>query len=62
MKQLFKSEQDATNWIATNITFSIKPKKIAKTKDVYPYTSHNALIQVVEDLGKRLFKHQQENK
>jgi ABC-type uncharacterized transport system involved in gliding motility auxiliary subunit len=62
MKQLFKSEEDAIAWVASNIALAIKHKK--KTdyviKFVNPFTSANAHKQVVEHLGKQLYKHQQQ--
>ena len=57
--KLFATENDAIKWVASNIALAIKPKKKAKTVFVYPFNSVYAHIQVVEHLGKELFKHQQ---
>ena len=59
MKQLFESEEQAINWVYLNIALAIKPKKKAKTMLIFPFTSNNALMQVIEHLGQELFKHQQ---
>jgi hypothetical protein len=61
MKQLFKSEQEAIAWVASNIALAIQPKNKTKTMYIFPYISHYAHQVVVEGLGKELFKHQQEN-
>ena len=58
--KLFETERDAIHWVASNIALAIKPKKKAKTILVNPFTSVDAHIQVVENLGKELFKFQQE--
>jgi hypothetical protein len=60
MKPLFKTEEDAIKWVSMNIPFGIKPKKMAKTKFIYPFSSFYAHDQVVECLGKTLYKYQQE--
>ena len=60
MKQLFESEEEAITWVGMNIPIAIKPKNKAKTTLEFPFTSTYAHEQVVEHLGKQLFKHQQE--
>ena len=62
MKQLFATEHDAIKWVASNIALAIKPKKKIDNviKFVNPFTSVHAHIQIVEHLGKQLYKHQQE--
>ena len=64
MKQLFNSEEDAIIWVGMNIPLAIKPKKKIDyiIKFVNPFSSIYAHTQVVEHLGKELYKHQQENK
>jgi hypothetical protein len=59
MKQLFKSEEEAINWVYLNIPFVVLPKKKAKTMLVCAFSSVNAHFQVIEHLGKQLYKHQQ---
>jgi hypothetical protein len=59
IEPLFESEQDAINWVRMNIAFAVKPKNYAKAQFVYPFVSNYAHTQVVEHLGKQLFKHQQ---
>jgi hypothetical protein len=60
MKQLFKTEEEAINWVYLNIPFVVLPKKKAKTKLVCAFSSVNAHFQVIECLGKQLYKHKQE--
>jgi hypothetical protein len=60
MKQLFATEHDAIKWVGMNIAFAVKPKNYTKAQFVYPFVSNYAHTQVVEHLGKQLFKHQQE--
>ena len=60
MKQLFNSEEEAVAWLYMNVPLAIEPTKKAKTFLVFPFTSAHAHKQVVEHLGKQLFKHQQE--
>jgi hypothetical protein len=61
MKQLFKTEDEAIKWVASNIALAIKPKKKTDSiKFVYPFRSVDAHIQIVEHLGKQLYKHQQQ--
>ena len=60
MKQLFSSEDEAIKWVAMNIPFVVKPKKYTKAQFVYPFVTNYAHTQVVEHLGKQLYKHQQE--
>jgi hypothetical protein len=62
MKQLFESEEEAIKWVGLNIALMIKPKKKAKTIFINPFSSSDAYIQVIEDLGKKIFKHQQTKK
>lgn len=58
---LFKSEEEAIKWVGMNIALAITPKNKAKTLLVSPFTSAHAHSVVVENLGKQLFKHQQES-
>ncbi len=58
--KLFNTEQDAIKWVASNIAMGIKPKNQAKTMFVFPFSSAHAYTQVVGNLGKELFKYQQE--
>jgi len=60
MKQLFNSEEEAIAWVGMNIPIAIKPKNKAKMTLEDPFSSYYAHVQVVEHLGKELFKHQQE--
>jgi len=60
MKQLFKTEKEAIEWVGMHISLAIKPKKVAKTTFVFPFSSLHAHDQVVEHLGKDLFQFQQE--
>ena len=59
MAQTFKSEEEAIAWVGMNIAFAVKPKNYTKAQFVYPFVSNYAHTQVVEHLGKQLFKHQQ---
>jgi hypothetical protein len=59
--KLFKTEQDAIIWIAENIPFAVKPKKKSKHKLIYSFSSGNAQQQVIEHLGKELYKLQENN-
>jgi hypothetical protein len=58
---LFKSEEEAINWVYLNIPFVVLPKKKAKTMLVCAFSSVNAHSVVVENLGRELFKYQQES-
>ncbi len=58
--KLFNTEEEAIKWVGLNIALMIKPKREAKTVFVNPFTSADAFIQVVEHLGKKLFKHQEQ--
>lgn len=60
MRQLFKTEEDAIKWVSRNIAFAIKPKRKAKTKLIYPFTSIHSADEVVNHLGKDLFNYQRE--
>jgi len=60
MDKIFKTEEEAVKWIANNVPFAVKPKKIAKTKFIYPFATYHAHDQVVNSLGKSLFKYQEE--
>ena len=57
--KLFDTEEEAIKWVGLNIALMTKPKNKAKTKFVSPFSSFNAHKQVVEHLGKELFKLQQ---
>jgi hypothetical protein len=57
--KLFDTEEEAIKWVGLNIALMIKPKQKAKTVFINPFTSSDAYIQVIQDLGKKLFKHQQ---
>jgi hypothetical protein len=59
--KLFETEQEAINWVQLNIPFAVKPKKMAKARFVYPFVSHHAHDQVVNCLGRELFKRQESN-
>lgn len=52
----FKTEQDAINWVRSNIGLAIKPKRKAKTEYVFAFSSLNAYDDVCEALGQELFK------
>ena len=60
MIKLFKNENEAIKWVATNISFAITPKKKAKTKLIYPFASFHCHDEVVNNLGKDLFLYQEE--
>lgn len=60
MTKLFKSEDDAIKWVGMNIALAIKPKKKAKTKLIYPFSSFHSHNEVINHLGKDLYKYQQE--
>ena len=55
---MFKTEEDAIEWVRFNIPFAVLPKGKAKTKFIYPFKSYHAQMQIVEYLGKALFKQQ----
>ncbi len=57
---IFKNEDEAIKWVRLNIPFAVNPKRKAKTTFIYPYVSYHAHMQVVEFLGKELYKHQTE--
>ena len=60
MRVLFKTEEDAIKWVGMNIALAIKPKKKAKTKLIYPFSSFHSHNEVINHLGKDLFNYQQE--
>ena len=60
MKQLFNTEEEAITWVGMNIALAIISKNKAKTLLVSPFTSAHAHSVVVENLGRELFKYQQE--
>ena len=58
--KLFNSEEDAIKWVFLNIPLVVQAKKkSSKFPLIFPYISANAYQQIVEHLGKQLFKHQQ---
>ena len=59
--KLFETEDDAIKWVGMNIALAIKPKNKSNTFSlVSPFSSLYAHQEVVENLGKELFKFQQE--
>lgn len=57
----FKTEEDAINWVSIHIPFAIKPKRKSKTKFVSPFSSAHSAQEVINHLGKELFKMQNTN-
>jgi len=57
---IFDSEEEVITWLYMNVPLAIEPTKKAKTFLVFPFTSAHAHKQVVEHLGKQLYKLQQE--
>jgi len=59
MKNLFKTEKEAIRWVDMNIPIMITPKRVCKYKFTYPFSSIHAHKEIVNQLGKQLFKYQQ---
>lgn len=61
MNELFKSEQEAIEFVKLYLPIGIKSKSKKPTKTYYlnPFTSHNAFEITAESLGKSLFKLQE---
>ena len=55
-KDLFKSEQEAIDWVRDNTPIIIKAAKKGKYPYVHPFSSNYAFNDVTEYLGKELFK------
>ena len=53
---MFKTEQEAIEWVWLHTPIAIKPTKKSKKLLVPPFTSGHAFDVVVEHLGKELFK------
>jgi hypothetical protein len=62
MNNLFKTEQEAIDFIWMNVPLGIKPTKKAKFMFVNPFSSNNAKDIVVESLGKALYELQEKSK
>ena len=61
MAQIFASEEEAIKWVFLNTPWAVKPKKKTDSiKFINPFTSAHAHNVVVETLGKKLFKLQEE--
>ena len=53
----FKTEQEAIEWVSKNIPFAVKSaRKNAKYMFTSPFSSGHASTQVINCLGKELFK------
>lgn len=60
MKPIFESQEESIKWVGMNIALAIPVKSKTKKNFVFPFRSWNAHNIVVENLGKQLFKHQEE--
>lgn len=53
---IFETEQEAIEWVQNNIPLLIKPKKKGKYSVTRVFASTHAFEQVIEALGKSLFR------
>ena len=56
MTKMFKTEEEAIEWVEMRLPIVIKPSKPTKTQFVSPYSSCHAYREVAKILGKQLFK------
>ena len=56
MTKMFKTEEEAIEWVEMRLPIAIKPSKPAKTQFLSPFTSSHAYREVAKILGKQLFK------
>jgi hypothetical protein len=62
MNNLFKSQEEAIQWVKEVTPFAIKPKREAKTTFINPFTSVNAFEIITDVIGEEIFKLQEKQK